>query len=51
MMQAHLRLPREMTNVEKEDYVNGIIKRLGLSKAAETVVGDAKTRGLSGAGR
>ncbi|GAB4820462.1 hypothetical protein N2152v2_007508 [Parachlorella kessleri] len=48
MMQAQLRLPREMTDVEKEDYVDGIIKRLGLSKAAETVVGDAKTRGLSG---
>lgn len=48
MMQAHLRMPKEMALEEKEAYVDAIIKRLGLAKAANTVVGDAKTRGLSG---
>jgi hypothetical protein len=48
MMQAHLRLPKEMRDDKKEQYVDGIIKRLGLAKAADTIVGDAKTRGLSG---
>lgn len=48
MMQAHLRMPKSLSVEEKEEYVDGIIKRLGLAKAADTIVGDAKTRGLSG---
>ena len=51
MMQAHLRLPSDWGQEGKERYVDALIKRLGLAKAADTIVGDAKTRGLSGAGR
>lgn len=32
----------------QEEYVEDLIKRLGLAKSAETIVGDAKTRGISG---
>lgn len=48
MMAAELRMSRDTSAEEKEGYVDGIIARLGLAKAADTPVGDAKTRGLSG---
>lgn len=32
----------------QEEYVEDLIKRLGLAKSADTIVGDAKTRGVSG---
>lgn len=48
MMAAELRMSRDTSAGEREAYVNGIISRLGLAKAADTPVGDAKTRGLSG---
>ncbi|PSC72649.1 ABC transporter G family member 7 isoform A [Micractinium conductrix] len=48
MMAAELRMSRDTSAEEKEAYVDGIISRLGLAKAADTPVGDAKTRGLSG---
>ena len=48
MMAAELRLPREVGAGEREALVEGVIRRLGLAKAADTPVGDAKTRGLSG---
>jgi len=33
---------------EREELVNSVIRSLGLKKCADTIVGDAKTRGLSG---
>ena len=51
MMAARLRLPRDMPDGEKEALTEGLLKRLGLTGAAETVVGDEKTRGLSGGER
>ncbi|KAL4458091.1 hypothetical protein ABPG75_012956 [Micractinium tetrahymenae] len=48
MMAAQLRMAADAPAEEKEAYVDGIIARLGLAKAAATPVGDAKTRGLSG---
>ena len=44
MMAAHLRLPEAMSNEAKEAYVDGIIQRLGMTKSADTIVGDAKVR-------
>ncbi len=32
----------------QEEYVDDLLKRLGLGKSADTIVGDAKTRGISG---
>lgn len=42
MMAARLRLPADMPDAEKEERVEGLIKRLGLTGAADTVVGDEK---------
>ena len=47
MMAAHLRLPEAMTDEAKEAYVDGIIQRLGMTKSADTIVGDAKVHSLS----
>ncbi len=47
-MAAELRLPADVGREEREALVEGIVRRLGLAKCADTVVGDAKTRGLSG---
>ena len=47
-MAAALRLPKAMSAQEKEAAVERLIKRLGLAAAADTPVGDAKKRGLSG---
>jgi hypothetical protein len=33
----------------QDKYVEDLISRLGLVKSADTIVGDAKTRGISGA--
>jgi hypothetical protein len=51
LMAAELRLPAGTKREEREELVDAIIGRLGLSKTAHTIVGDAKTRGLSGARR
>lgn len=48
MMAAHTRMPGHATNAEKAAFVEDLIRRLGLSKAADSVVGDKKKRGLSG---
>ena len=48
MMAAHTRMPSHATAAEKEAFVEDLIKRLGLTKAADSVVGDKKKRGLSG---
>ncbi|CAK0762983.1 hypothetical protein CVIRNUC_003012 [Coccomyxa viridis] len=47
-MAAALRLPRSMSSAEKEAAADALIRRLGLTGSADTPVGDAKKRGLSG---
>lgn len=41
---ARLRLPGSLTLKEKYDIVEALMKRMGLAKAADTVVGDEKVR-------
>lgn len=50
MMAAHTRMPSscQAMPADKEAFVEDLIKRLGLTKAADSVVGDKKKRGLSG---
>lgn len=50
-MAAALQLPASVGPAERGELVGGLIKRLGLVKAADTRVGDAKTRGISGGER
>ncbi|KAJ3334378.1 ATP-binding cassette sub- G member 2 [Blyttiomyces sp. JEL0837] len=45
---ARLRLPNILSMEEKQKRVEEIIRRLRLSKAADTRIGDAETRGISG---
>lgn len=47
-MAAHLRLARDVSDAEKDAFVEALINKLGLAQSADTPVGDAKTRGLSG---
>ena len=47
-MAAEMRTATAATKEEREATVDGVIRRLGLGKCADTPVGDAKTRGLSG---
>ena len=51
MFAARLRLPRSMPLATKRAKVIELMDQLGLTKAADTVVGDAKTRGISGGER
>ncbi|CAD7696795.1 unnamed protein product [Ostreobium quekettii] len=46
-MAAHLRLPPSMADAAKDEYVERLIAKLGLSNSTDTRVGDAKTRGIS----
>ncbi len=48
MMAARLRMGPRSTAEEHEEVVESLIKRLGLTKVADTLVGDKKKRGLSG---
>ena len=48
MMAAHTRMPGHVSASEKSAFVEDLIKRLGLTKAADSMVGDKKKRGLSG---
>lgn len=48
MMAAHTRMPGHVSSSDKTTFVEELIKRLGLTKAADSVVGDKKKRGLSG---
>ncbi|ETO27725.1 hypothetical protein RFI_09408 [Reticulomyxa filosa] len=48
---AKFRLPKEMTLKEKEERVNTIITELGLQRARDTRIGDARRRGVSGGER
>ncbi|RKP21732.1 hypothetical protein ROZALSC1DRAFT_26874 [Rozella allomycis CSF55] len=50
-MSATLRLPDTLSVQEKADRVNEIIQVLGLEKAADTIVGDARVKGISGGER
>ncbi|CAI5533228.1 unnamed protein product [Closterium sp. Naga37s-1] len=45
---AKLQLPSSMSNAEKEQHVEELLQHLGLVNAAGTIVGDNKTRGISG---
>ena len=48
---ARLRLPQEMSIRDKLDRVESIIQELGLKKAANTRIGNARNRGVSGGER
>jgi len=48
---ARLRLSRKMADAEKRAYVDDMINRMGLTEAADTLVGDEKKRGISGGER
>ena len=47
-MAASFQLPESMTAEQKEERVQQVVKTLGLTKCSETIVGDKKTRGISG---
>jgi ABC-type multidrug transport system ATPase subunit len=47
-MAAELRMPAAVPAADRQASVEAVIRRLGLAKCADTAVGDAKTRGLSG---
>ena len=48
---AKLRLSKEFTAQDKLARVNAIIQELGLTKARDTQIGDARHRGVSGGER
>ena len=48
---AKLRLPSSMSEAERSELVEGVIDELGLTKAADTPVGNAMFRGISGGER
>jgi ABC-type multidrug transport system ATPase subunit len=50
MTAAHFQLPSAISQSEKDDYVDSIINELGLNKCRDTIIGDAKERGVSGGG-
>ena len=50
-MAAKFRLPRSMSAGEKQKFVDDLIRKLGLLAVRDTVVGDEKTRGISGGER
>ncbi|XP_074295593.1 ABC transporter G family member 7 [Silene latifolia] len=45
---AELQLPQMSSKEERDDYVNNLLSRLGLVSCADSIVGDAKIRGISG---
>ena len=51
MFAARLRLPSNVSLEEKREVVDSLLKKLSLVKAADTIVGDAKRRGISGGER
>ncbi|PRP80073.1 hypothetical protein PROFUN_10756 [Planoprotostelium fungivorum] len=48
---ADLRLPREMTSLEKKERVNETISQLGLESCRGTVIGGVTIKGISGGER
>jgi ABC-type multidrug transport system ATPase subunit len=51
MFAAQLRMPSSMPLKEKEEHVDAIIAKLGLTPARDTIIGSAKARGVSGGER
>ncbi|KAK4762792.1 hypothetical protein SAY86_008560 [Trapa natans] len=47
-LSAELQLPNIFSAEEREEFVNNLLSRLGLVSCADTNVGDAKVRGISG---
>ena len=45
---AKLRLPRALNFDEKKQRVDEVMKKLSLTKVADTLVGDVNRRGISG---
>ncbi|KAG6757690.1 hypothetical protein POTOM_038012 [Populus tomentosa] len=45
---AELQLPEIASVEERDEYVNNLLFKLGLASCADTIVGDAKVRGISG---
>ncbi|XP_011038684.1 PREDICTED: ABC transporter G family member 7-like [Populus euphratica] len=45
---AELQLPEIASVEERDEYVNNLLFKLGLAICADTIVGDAKVRGISG---
>ncbi|KAK1302607.1 ABC transporter G family member 7 [Acorus calamus] len=45
---AELQLPNELLVEERDEYVNKLLFRIGLINCADSIVGDAKVRGISG---
>ena len=48
---AQLRLPREMSDAEREDRVQTVIETLGLERCRDTIIGGPFRRGVSGGER
>jgi ABC-type multidrug transport system ATPase subunit len=51
MFAAQLRLPASVSLQEKQDVVNAVIAKLGLNPARDTIIGNARSRGVSGGER
>eukprot|EP00271_Cylindrocystis_brebissonii_P015736 TRINITY_DN38726_c0_g1_i1.p1 TRINITY_DN38726_c0_g1~~TRINITY_DN38726_c0_g1_i1.p1 ORF type:complete len:608 (+),score=94.63 TRINITY_DN38726_c0_g1_i1:275-2098(+) len=51
LFSARLRLPNTMSFAEKKERVEGLIQELGLSSCADTAIGNAEVRGVSGGER
>lgn len=45
---AELQIPQLSSTEERDDYVNDLLSKLGLVSCADSIVGDAKVRGISG---
>lgn len=45
---AELQLPQMSSPEARDEYVNDLLRRLGLVSCADSIVGDAKVRGISG---
>ena len=51
MIAAQFQLSKHLSLKQKEEYVMSIINELGLIKAMNTIIGDARNRGVSGGER
>ena len=51
MFAAQLRLPASMSIEDKQRHVDTVIAKLGLTPARDTIIGNAKVRGVSGGER
>jgi ABC-type multidrug transport system ATPase subunit len=51
LMATHFHMGWSLSREEKEEYVKNIISVLGLTKATNTIIGDARVRGVSGGER